>query len=153
MKAFKGKYFDEQKTNVKGKDRTGPVPGGKTPEIPPEEFMKHKKYKQNRVISAYTGRAIRQPSETNKEFEMRHAYHTPFMKYKPKMLLGGLLTKGIRQGIKSYVKASGKKTKDLVKLQPMKSRTSAKTDMARGIQLHTKSLEDKKRLQKYIRSK
>ena len=178
MKAFKGKYFDEQKTNVKGKDRTGPVPGGKTPEIPPEEFMKHKKYKHRRVISAkvginvnaggesalgrlqksgmlkaYTGKAVRQPSETNKEFEMRHAYHTPFMKYKPKMLLGGLLTKGIRQGIKSYVKASGKKTKDLVKLQPMKSRTSAKTDMARGIQLHTKSLEDKKRLQKYIRSK
>jgi len=178
MKAFKGKYFDEQKTNVKGKDRTGPVPGGKTPEIPPEEFMKHKKYKHRRVISAkvginvntggesalgrlqksgmlkaYTGKAVRQPSETNKEFEMRHAYHTPFMKYKPKMLLGGLLTKGIRQGIRSYVKASGKKTKDLVKLQPMKSRTSAKTDMARGIQLHTKSLEDKKRLQKYIRFK
>ena len=130
MKAFKGKYFDEQKTNVKGKDRTEPVRGGNTPEIPPGEYMKYKKYKQNRVISAYTGRAVRQPSETNKEFEMRHAYHTPFMKYKPKMLLGGLLTKGIRQGIRSYVKASGKKTKDLVKLQPMKSRTSAKTDMA-----------------------
>jgi hypothetical protein len=27
---------------------------------------------------AYTGRAIRQPTETNKEFEMRHEYHTPF---------------------------------------------------------------------------
>ena len=115
------------------------------------ERMNRKKY--GGVMKAYTGKAVRQPSETNKEFEMRHAYHTPFMKYKPKMLLGGLLTKGIRQGIRSYVKASGKKTKDLVKLQPMKSRTSAKTDMARGIQLHTKSLEDKKRLQKYIRTR
>jgi zinc D-Ala-D-Ala carboxypeptidase len=28
------------------------------------------------VIEAYTGKAIRQPSETNKEFEMRHEYHT-----------------------------------------------------------------------------
>jgi hypothetical protein len=87
MKAFKGKYFDEQKTNVKGKDRTGPVPSGKTPEIPPEEFMKHKKYKHRRVISAYTGRAVRQPSETNKEFEMRNEYHTPFGK--PQKARGG----------------------------------------------------------------
>jgi len=108
----KGGYFDEQKTNVKGKKTTGPVKGGNTPEIPPEEFMKYKKFKKNKVISAkvgkaitagsqsalgrlqksgmlkaYTGRAVRQPSETDKEFEMRHEYHTPFGK--PQKARGG----------------------------------------------------------------
>ena len=108
----KGGYFDEQKTNVKGKKTTGPVKGGKTPEIPPEEFMKYKKFKKNKVVSAkfgkaitagsqsalgrlqksgmlkaYTGRAVRQPSETDKEFEMRHEYHTPFGK--PQKARGG----------------------------------------------------------------
>jgi hypothetical protein len=39
----------------------------------PEEYNYKKK---NKVIKAYTGKAIRQPSETNKEFEMRHEYHT-----------------------------------------------------------------------------
>jgi len=108
----KGGYFDEQKTNVKGKKTTGPVKGGKTPEIPPEEFMKYKKFKKNKVVSAkvgkaitagsqsglgrlqksgmlkaYTGRAVRQPTETGKEFEMRHEYHTPFGK--PQKARGG----------------------------------------------------------------
>jgi len=111
-KASKGAYFDEQKTNVKGKKTTGPVKGGNTPEIPPEEFMKYKKFKKNKVVSAkvgkaitagsqsalgrlqksgmlkaYTGRAVRQPSETDKEFEMRHEYHTPFGK--PQKARGG----------------------------------------------------------------
>jgi len=82
-----GGYFDEQTTNVKGKNKTGPVPGGLTPEIPPSEYMKYKKFKKNKVVSAYTGRAVRQPSETNKEFEMRHEYHTPFGK--PQKARGG----------------------------------------------------------------
>jgi hypothetical protein len=44
------------------------------------------------VKKAYTGKAIRQPTETDKEFEMRHAYHTPFMKKKPKgAFAGGLI--------------------------------------------------------------
>ena len=51
-KASKGKYFDEQTTNVKGKSKTGPMPSGKMPEIPPEEYLKHKKYKKNKVVSA-----------------------------------------------------------------------------------------------------
>ena len=50
-----GGYFDEQKTNVKGKKTTGPVKGGNTPEIPPEEYMKYKKFKKNKVISAKVG--------------------------------------------------------------------------------------------------
>jgi hypothetical protein len=82
-----GDYFDEQTTNVKGKNKTGPVPGGLTPEIPPSEYMKYKKFKKNKVVSAYTGKAVRQPSETNKEFEMRHEYHTPFGK--PQKARGG----------------------------------------------------------------
>jgi len=39
------------------------------------------------LLKAYTGRAVRQPSETNKEFEMRHEYHTPFGK--PQKARGG----------------------------------------------------------------
>ena len=50
-----GGYFDEQKTNVKGKKTTGPVKGGNTPEIPPSEYMKYKKFKKNKVISAKVG--------------------------------------------------------------------------------------------------
>ena len=41
------------------------------------------------ATKAYTGKAIRQPTETNKEFKMRHAYHTPFMKNKPKEVYQG----------------------------------------------------------------
>jgi len=51
----KGGYFDEQKTNVKGKKTTGPVQGGNTPEVPPSEYMKYKKFKKNKVISAKVG--------------------------------------------------------------------------------------------------
>lgn len=35
---------------------------------------------KKKILKAYTGKAVRQPSETNKEFEMRHEYHTPFAK-------------------------------------------------------------------------
>ena len=38
---------------------------------------------KKKVMKAYTGRAVKQPTETSKEFKMRHAYHKPFMK-KPK---------------------------------------------------------------------
>jgi len=51
-------YFDEQKTNVKGRKTTGPVKGGKTPEIPPEEFQKYLKYKKNKLVEAATGGRI-----------------------------------------------------------------------------------------------
>jgi hypothetical protein len=33
-----------------------------------------------KIIKAYTGKAIRQPTETDTEFEIRHEYHTPFKK-------------------------------------------------------------------------
>jgi len=45
------------------------------------------------VVKAYVGKAVKQPSETKKEFSMRHAYHTPFMK-KPKGYRGGGMDMG-----------------------------------------------------------
>jgi hypothetical protein len=51
-KAKNGGYFDEQKTNVKGKKTTGPVKGGKTPQIPGGEYMKYKKRKKFRISNA-----------------------------------------------------------------------------------------------------
>jgi hypothetical protein len=45
------------------------------------------------VEKAYLGKAIKQPSETKKEFSMRHTYHTPFMK-KPKGYRGGGMDMG-----------------------------------------------------------
>jgi len=45
------------------------------------------------MLKAYTGRAVRQPTETNKEFEMRHEYHTPFKKPQ-KAKGGGIAIKG-----------------------------------------------------------
>jgi hypothetical protein len=63
-KANKGGYFDEQKTNVKGKNKTGPMPGGKTPQIPGGEYMKYKKLKKNKVVSAKVGKAVTAGSQS-----------------------------------------------------------------------------------------
>jgi len=93
--AFKGKYFDEQTTNVKGKNKTGPVPGGNTPQIPGSEYLKYKKFKKNKVVSAYVGKAVKQPTETKKEFSMRHAEHTPFGKRGGGIAIRGMNFKGV----------------------------------------------------------
>jgi|APGre2960657404_1045060.scaffolds.fasta_scaffold51246_2 hypothetical protein len=45
---------------------------------------------QKKIQKAYLGKAIRQPTETDKEFEMRHEYHTPF-KGPQKAQDGGLM--------------------------------------------------------------
>jgi hypothetical protein len=68
-----------------------------------------------------------------------------------KMMFGGLLTTGIKSAAKKYFKMSGKKITDLTKSQPLKSRTSAKTDYARALQLHASDKKDKMKLQQYIR--
>jgi hypothetical protein len=68
-----------------------------------------------------------------------------------KMMFGGLLTTGIKAAAKKYFKMSGKKITDLTKSQPFKSRTSAKTDYARALQLHSSDKKDKMKLQQYIR--
>jgi hypothetical protein len=68
-----------------------------------------------------------------------------------KMMLGGLLSTGIKAAAKKYFKMSGKKITDLTKSQPLKSRTSGKTDYARALQLHASDKKDKMKLQQYIR--
>jgi hypothetical protein len=65
-KASKGKYFDEQKTNVKGKSKTGPMPSGKTPEIPGEEYLKYKKFRKNKVVSANKGTIMKVANKLEK---------------------------------------------------------------------------------------
>jgi hypothetical protein len=41
-------------------------------------YVETKSGKMKKVQKAYLGRAIRQPTETDTEFEIRHEYHTPF---------------------------------------------------------------------------
>jgi len=56
------------------------------------------------------------------------------------MLMGGLLTKGIKAAYKAYRKAGGRKTSDIMK-QPVKGagkRSDAKIDVRFGIKLHGK---------------
>ena len=50
-----------------------------------------------------------------------------------RLLIGGLLTAGIRYGLKRYAKASGKKLIDLSKGQ---SKKLAKSDKVSAIKLH-----------------
>jgi hypothetical protein len=45
---------------------------------------------QKKIQKAYLGRAIRQPTETDTEFAIRHEYHTPF-KEPQKSQEGGLM--------------------------------------------------------------
>jgi len=67
------------------------------------------------------------------------------------MMFGGLLTTGIKAAAKKYFKTSGKTITDLTKMQPLKTRKSAKTDYARALQTYASEMSDKKKLQKYIR--
>ena len=45
---------------------------------------------KKKIQKAYLGRAVRQPTETDTEFEIRHEYHTPF-KGPQKAQEGGLM--------------------------------------------------------------
>ena len=67
------------------------------------------------------------------------------------MMFGGLLTTGIKAAAKKYFKTSGKTITDLTKMQPLKTRKSAKTDYAKALQTYASEMSDKKKLQKYIR--
>ena len=49
------------------------------------------------VQNAYTGRAVRQPSETNAEFKIRHEMHTPFMDIKKKKIVKAQVGKEIKK--------------------------------------------------------
>ena len=54
------------------------------------------------VQNAYTGRAVRQPSETNAEFKIRHEMHSPFMdlKKKKKKIVKAQTGKSIKRAAK-----------------------------------------------------
>jgi len=49
------------------------------------------------VQNAYTGRAIKQPSETENEFKIRHEMHTPFMDIKRKKIVKAQVGKEIKK--------------------------------------------------------
>ena len=49
------------------------------------------------VQNAYTGRAIKQPSETENEFKIRHEMHTPFMDVKKKKIVKAQTGKDIKK--------------------------------------------------------
>jgi len=49
------------------------------------------------VQNAYTGRAVRQPSETNAEFKIRNEMHTPFMDIKKKKIVKANTGKSIKK--------------------------------------------------------
>ena len=51
------------------------------------------------VEKAYLGKAIKQPTETKKEFEMRHAYHKPFMKKPKGFRIGGVGGRAEEKGV------------------------------------------------------
>lgn len=53
-------------------------------------YVETKSGKMKKIQKAYTGRAVRQPTETDTEFEIRHEYHTPF-KGPQKASLGALI--------------------------------------------------------------
>lgn len=63
-------------------------------------FVETKSGKMKKIQKAYTGKAIRQPTETDKEFEIRHEYHTPF-KGPQKANLGGLIGLGADKLLKN----------------------------------------------------
>ena len=75
-------------------------------------YIETKSGKMKKVQKAYLGKAIRQPTETDKEFEMRHEYHTPF-KGPQKANLGGLIGLGAdkllkdSEGARSFTKNLG----------------------------------------------
>jgi hypothetical protein len=69
-KASEGKFFHLDDEGKKYGPKTFPFKSN-TPVIDPKDLKKRKK-----VISAYTGKAVKQTSETQKEFKMRHEYHT-----------------------------------------------------------------------------
>ena len=62
------------------------------------------------VQNAYTGRAVRQPSETNAEFKIRHEMHTPFMDIKKKKIVKANTGKKIQ----------GPQEKEVYSIEPQK---------------------------------
>lgn len=74
-KASKGEYMDESKAHESKESRSEEA---RETRLEKKGYVETKSGKMKKVQKAYTGRAIRQPTETNTEFEIRHEYHTPF---------------------------------------------------------------------------
>jgi hypothetical protein len=58
------------------------------------------------VQKAYLGKAVRQPSETNAEFKIRHEMHTPFMDIKKKKPVKAQTGKSIKRAGKQLANTS-----------------------------------------------
>ena len=67
-----------------------------------------------------------------------------------KMLLGGLLTKGIKASYKAYKKSGGRKISDIMKsgVRGAGKRKDGKTDLKYGIKLHGSGKLSKRDIQK-----
>lgn len=74
-KASKGKYMDESKAH---ESKESKAEEARETRLEKKGYVETKSGKMKKVQKAYLGRAIRQPTETDTEFEIRHEYHTPF---------------------------------------------------------------------------
>ncbi len=80
------------------------------------------------VQKAYLGKAVRQPSETDNEFKIRHEMHTPFMDIKKKEPIKAQTGKSIKRAMKQISKTApfiGYDVSDLVGLDQSKGESAA----------------------------
>jgi len=100
-----GTYFDEQTTNVTGKETTGPMPGGKTPQIPEEEFLKYQQFKENKVVPASSDS---KPEYGTKEYFKQNLDNLELEQYVEKPFLLNPFSIGlIEDRLNSFEKAGG----------------------------------------------
>jgi len=88
-KASKGKYMDESEAH---ESKESKAEEARETRLEKKGYVETKSGKMKKVQKAYLGRAIRQPTETDTEFEIRHEYHTPFKG--PQKAYEGKLMKG-----------------------------------------------------------
>jgi len=74
-KASKGEFMDESKAH---ESKESKAQEARETRLEKKGYVETKSGKMKKVQKAYTGRAVRQPTETDTEFEIRHEYHTPF---------------------------------------------------------------------------
>jgi hypothetical protein len=96
-KASEGKYMDESKAH---ESKESKAQEARETRLEKKGYVETKSGKMKKVQKAYTGRAIRQPTETDTEFEIRHEYHAPF-KGPQKASLGALIGAGADKILKN----------------------------------------------------
>jgi hypothetical protein len=80
------------------------------------------------IQKAYLGKAVRQPTETDNEFKVRHEMHTPFMDIKKKEPIKAQTGKSIKRAMKQISKTApfiGYDVSDLVGLDQSKGESAA----------------------------